>query len=106
MPSGVQVFAVLLHAHLAGRAIRTRHFRDHEELKPLAYDDEFDFNFQEFLPLSKERLLLPVGTGLLSPSADFEKTNVEMSYRQGGSSVQGGRRCVCVCVCVCVCGQR
>lgn len=68
MPSGIQVFAVLLHAHLAGRAIRTRHFRDHKELKPLAYDDAFDFNFQEFLPLSKERLLLPVGIDQLSSS--------------------------------------
>lgn len=60
MPSGVHVFAVLLHAHLAGRAIRARHFRQQLELQPLASDDQFDFNFQEFQPLSQERLILPV----------------------------------------------
>lgn len=60
MPSGVHVFAVLLHAHLAGRAIRTRHFRQQVELQPLASDDQFDFNFQEFQPLSQERIILPV----------------------------------------------
>ncbi|XP_031437893.1 DBH-like monooxygenase protein 1 homolog [Clupea harengus] len=85
MPSGVQVFAVLLHAHLAGRAIRTRHFRDHEELKPLAYDDEFDFNFQEFLPLSKERLLLP-GDNLITECKYNTKGRVNMTW--GGLSTR------------------
>lgn len=60
MPSGIHVFAVLLHAHLAGRAIRARHFRQQVELQPLASDDQFDFNFQEFQPLSHERIILPV----------------------------------------------
>lgn len=59
-PAGIQVFAVLLHAHLAGRAIRMRHFRNGEEQKLLAYDDEFDFNFQEFQYLKEERTILPV----------------------------------------------
>ncbi|KAL4649087.1 DBH-like monooxygenase protein 1 isoform X1 [Arapaima gigas] len=59
MPSGIQVFAVLMHSHLAGRAIRVRHFRNQEELPHLAQDDEFDFNFQEFQYLPQERLLLP-----------------------------------------------
>ncbi|XP_029532799.1 DBH-like monooxygenase protein 1 homolog [Oncorhynchus nerka] len=59
MPNGVRVFAVLMHAHLAGRAIRTRHFREQEELQPLSHDEEFDFNFQEFQLLKEERLLLP-----------------------------------------------
>ncbi|MEJ1286814.1 hypothetical protein NN561_017825 [Cricetulus griseus] len=47
-PSGIHVFAVLLHAHLAGRGVRLRHFRNGEEMQSLAYDDDFDFNFQEF----------------------------------------------------------
>lgn len=64
MPSGVHVFAVLLHAHLAGRAIRARHIRQQVELPPLASDDQFDFNFQEFQPLSQERLILPVSPSL------------------------------------------
>lgn len=59
-PSGIHVFAVLLHAHLAGRAIRMRHFRNGDEQQLLAYDDEFDFNFQEFQYLKKERTILPV----------------------------------------------
>ncbi|XP_018599031.1 DBH-like monooxygenase protein 1 homolog isoform X1 [Scleropages formosus] len=59
MPSGIRVFAVLMHSHLAGRAIRVRHFRNQEELPHLAQDDEFDFNFQEFQYLTQERLLLP-----------------------------------------------
>ncbi|MBN3307113.1 MOXD1 protein, partial [Amia calva] len=60
MPTGIRVFAVLLHSHLAGRALRTRHFRKNKELQPLAYDNEFDFNFQEFQYLEEERLILPV----------------------------------------------
>ncbi|KAH0622308.1 hypothetical protein JD844_024498 [Phrynosoma platyrhinos] len=58
-PSGIHVFAVLLHAHLAGRAIRMRHFRNGDEQQLLAYDDEFDFNFQEFQYLKEERTILP-----------------------------------------------
>ncbi|XP_060609364.2 DBH-like monooxygenase protein 1 isoform X1 [Anolis sagrei] len=58
-PSGIHVFAVLLHAHLAGRAIRMRHFRNGDEQQLLAYDDDFDFNFQEFQYLKEERTILP-----------------------------------------------
>ncbi|XP_062324362.1 DBH-like monooxygenase protein 1 homolog [Osmerus eperlanus] len=59
MPGGVRVFAVLMHAHLAGRAITTRHFRDNQELPPLSHDAEFDFNFQEFQLLEEETPVLP-----------------------------------------------
>ena len=55
------MFAVLMHAHLAGRAITTRHFRDNQELPPLSHDAEFDFNFQEFQLLEEETPVLPVG---------------------------------------------
>ncbi|NXP76152.1 MOXD1 protein, partial [Ramphastos sulfuratus] len=58
-PAGIHVFAVLLHAHLAGRAIRMRHFRQGAEQKLLAHDEEFDFNFQEFQYLTEERTILP-----------------------------------------------
>ncbi|XP_019823007.2 DBH-like monooxygenase protein 1 isoform X2 [Bos indicus] len=60
-PSGIHVFAVLLHAHLAGRGIRLRHFRKGEEMRLLAYDDDFDFNFQEFQYLKEEQTILPGG---------------------------------------------
>lgn len=54
------MFGVLLHAHLAGRGIRLRHFRKGEEMTLLAYDDDFDFNFQEFQYLKEEQTILPV----------------------------------------------
>lgn len=59
-PSGIHVFAVLLHAHLAGKGIRLRHFRNGEEMQLLAYDDDYDFNFQEFQYLTEEQTILPV----------------------------------------------
>ena len=59
-PSGIHVFAVLLHAHLAGRGIRLCHFHKGEEMRLLAYDDNFDFNFQEFQYLKEEQTILPV----------------------------------------------
>ncbi|XP_023665921.2 DBH-like monooxygenase protein 1 homolog [Paramormyrops kingsleyae] len=59
MPSGIRIFAVLMHSHLAGRAIKVRHFRNKDELQHLAQDDEFDFNFQELQSLTDERLVLP-----------------------------------------------
>ncbi|CAJ0960035.1 unnamed protein product, partial [Ranitomeya imitator] len=58
-PDGIHVFAVLLHAHQAGQVLRARHFRKGEEQKLLAYDNEFDFNFQEFQYLEEERIILP-----------------------------------------------
>lgn len=61
------MFAVLLHAHLAGRGVRLRHFRNGEEMQSLAYDDDFDFNFQEFQYLKEEQTILPVGINALFP---------------------------------------
>ncbi|XP_043075805.1 DBH-like monooxygenase protein 1 homolog [Puntigrus tetrazona] len=85
MPSGVHVFAVLLHAHLAGRAIRARHFRQQVELQPLASDDEFDFNFQEFQPLSEERIVLP-GDSLITECRYNTKGRMNMTW--GGLSTR------------------
>ncbi|XP_056115845.1 DBH-like monooxygenase protein 1 homolog [Rhinichthys klamathensis goyatoka] len=85
MPSGVHVFAVLLHAHLAGRAIRTRHFRQQVELQPLASDDQFDFNFQEFQPLSQERIILP-GDSLITECRYNTKGRMNMTW--GGLSTR------------------
>ncbi|XP_027032512.1 DBH-like monooxygenase protein 1 homolog isoform X1 [Tachysurus fulvidraco] len=85
MPSGIQVFAVLLHAHLAGRAIRTRHFRQQVELPPLSSDDQFDFNFQEFQPLNPERQLLP-GDSLITECIYNTKPRKNMTW--GGLSTR------------------
>ncbi|KAF4092099.1 hypothetical protein AMELA_G00017020 [Ameiurus melas] len=85
MPSGVQVFGVLLHAHLAGRAIRTRHFRQQVELPPLSSDEHFDFNFQEFQPLNPERQLLP-GDSLITECIYNTKGRKNMTW--GGLSTR------------------
>ncbi|XP_005280343.1 DBH-like monooxygenase protein 1 isoform X1 [Chrysemys picta bellii] len=84
-PSGIHVFAVLLHAHLAGRAIRMRHFRKGEEQKLLAYDDEFDFNFQEFQYLKEERTILP-GDNLITECRYSTVDRIRMTW--GGLSTR------------------
>jgi len=48
------VFAVMLHTHLIGSALRVRHFRGDEELLLLAKDEHYDFNFQETRHLPHE----------------------------------------------------
>ncbi|KAL3871756.1 hypothetical protein ACJMK2_039734 [Sinanodonta woodiana] len=50
----VKAFAVFQHAHLLGRAIKTRHFRNGSELPPLATDPHYDFDFQETRLLREE----------------------------------------------------
>uniref|UniRef100_G1SV85 Monooxygenase DBH like 1 n=1 Tax=Oryctolagus cuniculus TaxID=9986 RepID=G1SV85_RABIT len=84
-PSGIHVFAVLLHAHLAGRGIRLRHFRKGDEMKLLAYDDDFDFNFQEFQYLKEERTILP-GDNLITECRYNTKDRVGMTW--GGLSTR------------------
>ncbi|XP_049510342.1 DBH-like monooxygenase protein 1 [Panthera uncia] len=84
-PSGIHVFAVLLHAHLAGRGIRLRHFRKGEELRLLAYDDDFDFNFQEFQYLKEEQTILP-GDNLITECRYNTKDRARMTW--GGLSTR------------------
>ena len=55
--SGVEIFAVLQHAHLLGRGIRTRLYRNGNELEPLAYDEHYDFDYQEYRFLNNRRTL-------------------------------------------------
>ncbi|XP_031312202.1 DBH-like monooxygenase protein 1 isoform X2 [Camelus dromedarius] len=84
-PSGIHVFAVLLHAHLAGRGIRLRHFRKGEEMRLLAYDDNFDFNFQEFQYLKEEQTILP-GDNLITECRYNTKDRARMTW--GGLSTR------------------
>ncbi|KAL6039096.1 hypothetical protein STEG23_023360, partial [Scotinomys teguina] len=84
-PSGIYVFAVLLHAHLAGRGIRLRHFRNGEEIQSLAYDDDFDFNFQEFQYLKEEQTILP-GDNLITECRYNTKDRSGMTW--GGLSTR------------------
>lgn len=45
--SEIKVFGIFFHSHLAGKAIRLRHFRDGKELQAMARDEHYDFNYQE-----------------------------------------------------------
>lgn len=56
---GINVFAPLLHTHLAGRKTYIRHIRDGVELPEIARDDHYDFNFQEYHTLDKEINIAP-----------------------------------------------
>lgn len=47
-PNGVNVFGVQQHAHLLGKAIKTRVIHKGVEQKPLADDKYYDFNYQTF----------------------------------------------------------
>ncbi|KAK3586449.1 hypothetical protein CHS0354_001831 [Potamilus streckersoni] len=59
----IKVFGIFQHAHLLGRAIKTRHFRNGSELSPLATDPHYDFDFQETRLLREE---IPIRRGGLS----------------------------------------
>ncbi|ROT86052.1 putative MOXD1-like 2 [Penaeus vannamei] len=60
LPPGINVFAVILHTHLLGRKVRVRHLRDGRELEPIAQDNNYDFNYQEYRALNTPRTVLPV----------------------------------------------
>ncbi|XP_042882375.1 MOXD1 homolog 2-like [Penaeus japonicus] len=57
--TGINVFAVILHTHLLGRKVRVRHLRDGRELEPIAQDNNYDFNYQEYRALNTPRTVLP-----------------------------------------------
>ena len=60
------VFATLLHSHLAGYGIRVRHIRNGVELPPISVDSTYDFNYQYMRTLPKEVLVQAVGQGHIS----------------------------------------
>lgn len=60
MPSsGVEIFAVTLHAHMSSQRMRLRHFRDGTELKPIQQEEYYDFNFQQVRHLPVPVTILP-----------------------------------------------
>ncbi|XP_053098000.1 DBH-like monooxygenase protein 2 homolog [Pangasianodon hypophthalmus] len=54
-PKDLQVFAVILHTHLAGRKVRVGHFRDGEQIDFLALNEHYDFEFQQVTHLGKTK---------------------------------------------------
>eukprot|EP01084_Bolivina_argentea_P124917 221375_1 len=51
---GLKVIATLLHAHTAAYTMRLRHIRNGKELKIIAEDWNFDFNYQSWIVLDFE----------------------------------------------------
>ena len=49
------MFGILLHAHLLGVGIKTRHIRGDVELEPISEDKTYDFDYQDVRVLTKER---------------------------------------------------
>ncbi|XP_056009644.1 uncharacterized protein LOC130051597 [Ostrea edulis] len=58
LPGGVNIVAVLQHGHLLARKIRTRIVRNGTELEPLAIDNNYDFNYQEYRNIPKTKKLM------------------------------------------------
>jgi hypothetical protein len=56
----IRITAVFQHAHLLASGIRTRHFRNGTELKPIYDDPNYDFYFQEMRPLKEEVVIKKV----------------------------------------------
>ncbi|XP_050995493.1 DBH-like monooxygenase protein 2 homolog [Labeo rohita] len=54
-PQDFQVFAVMLHTHLAGRKVRVGHFRGGKQIDLLAVDENYDFEFQKVTNLGKSK---------------------------------------------------
>ncbi|ODN04440.1 hypothetical protein Ocin01_02222 [Orchesella cincta] len=55
---GINVIISLVHAHLSGRKIRLRHFRNGKELPPIAEDNQYDFNYQQSRSIKNEIKIL------------------------------------------------
>ncbi|TDH00394.1 hypothetical protein EPR50_G00188140 [Perca flavescens] len=47
----LQVFAMILHTHLAGRKVRVGHYRNGEQIDFLGLDENFNFEFQQVISL-------------------------------------------------------
>jgi hypothetical protein len=57
----LNVFAVALHAHRLGVAIKIWQIRGGNELPPIAEDKYFNFDYQNILTLPTERAIKQVG---------------------------------------------
>eukprot|EP01084_Bolivina_argentea_P213885 363148_1 len=56
---GINIIASLLHAHSIGVGLKLRHIRNGVELEWIDFNPNYDFNFQQMLPLKHELNILP-----------------------------------------------
>ncbi|KAM9435521.1 DBH-like monooxygenase protein 2 homolog [Clarias gariepinus] len=54
-PNDLQVFAAILHTHLAGRKVRVGHFRAGEQIDFLTMNEHYNFEFQQVTNLGKTK---------------------------------------------------
>ncbi|CAL4137246.1 unnamed protein product [Meganyctiphanes norvegica] len=89
---GIKVFMVFLHAHTLGRKLRVRHFRNGEELPPMAVDDNYDFNFQQTAVLDQERTVFPEDHITLECDYDSRSQHDNVTY--AGFAAVGQEMCL------------
>ncbi|XP_064652353.1 DBH-like monooxygenase protein 1 homolog [Lineus longissimus] len=82
----LNVFAVMLHAHLLGVGIKTWHVRDGIELPPIAEDKYYDFNYQTVMTLPEERAIKQ--NDLIATECTYRSTGRENITYGGLSSRQ------------------
>ncbi|KAG8192031.1 hypothetical protein JTE90_025297 [Oedothorax gibbosus] len=82
---GINVLGAFLHAHLLGRRLKARHFRNGIELPPLGEDNNYDFNYQEYRYFPKEVKFLPGDQVTMECVYDSSERNVTTV---GGESTQ------------------
>eukprot|EP01084_Bolivina_argentea_P203171 347040_1 len=82
---GVHIFANFYHQHLLGRAGIIRHIRNGIELEPIEVNEAYDFDFQQYVPLKQERLLLPGDEIIVECEIDSSQVDV-MTY--GGEATK------------------
>jgi len=83
--TGVYAFSAFLHAHVLGVALQLRHIRDGVELAPLAVNWAYDFDYQQSLPLSEHRQVLPGDEFILDCYYDSTESD---SITYGGESTE------------------
>ena len=57
--NGLKVFATSLHEHTTGVGAVLRHIRNGVELKPIDKNEDYDFNYQEYVRQVNETVILP-----------------------------------------------
>lgn len=61
--------------HTLVKRIIVRHFRGNQELKPIAVENNFDFNFQDFRRFSEKLIILPGDQITVECTYDTKKLN-------------------------------
>ncbi|XP_065837708.1 DBH-like monooxygenase protein 1 [Oscarella lobularis] len=87
IPSGgVTVFSVFLHSHTAGAAIRLRQFRNGRDLGYIVQNNQYDFNYQNYILPLKNVTILPGDS--LQTECDYDTSKRTTTTVGGFSTTQ------------------